>query len=170
MKKLLLALVPCLLLAQTSVVRITPMAPGPILQVGRWTVANSGANFSVTNPDGTVTTVAKAAATTQSVVVFSLPANTVVLGCMLKTGVAFTGTTTLTSTFGITGTLTACVSTPYDLNAAVTATNLSIAAPIVPIVTVAGTNAILALTSTVSNLSSISNGVLSIWLTTYTLP
>lgn len=158
------------LLAQTAVVRLTPMAPGPVLQVGKWTVANSTTNFLITNPDGTTNTVAKAAALTQSVTVFALPANTVVVGCIMKTGTAFAGTTTLTGTLGVTGTLTACVSTPYDLNATVTATNLTAATLTVPVVTIAGTNALLALTATVSNISAISTGSVSIWITSYTLP
>jgi hypothetical protein len=42
--------------------------------------------------------------------------------------------------------------------------------PATPIVSFAGTNVILALTSTVDNLSSISTGAISIWLTWSTLP
>lgn len=98
-----------LLACAQATVHYLPMAPGAMMQTGKWIVANSGANFLITNPDGTTSTVAKAAATTQSVVMFALPANAVVLGCTAKSGTAFTGTTALTATVGVTGTLTACV-------------------------------------------------------------
>lgn len=170
MRTIILLILVAVLATPQSKMHYLPMTPGGIPQVGKWTVANSSTNFLITNPDGTTSTVAKAAALTQSVTVFALPANTVVLGCVIKTGTAFAGTTTLTATLGVTGTLTACVSGAYDLNAAVTNTNLTAVALSVPVVTVAGTNALLALTSTISNLSSISIGSVTIWLTTYTLP
>src|ERR1051326_6083181 len=59
------------------------------LTIGKWIIANSGANFQITAPDGTTSTVAKAAALTQSVTVFALPANSVISTCLLKTGTAF---------------------------------------------------------------------------------
>jgi hypothetical protein len=139
-----------------------PMAPGAVPTLAKWTVANSGANFLITNPDATTSTVAKAAALTQSVTVFALPANSIVLACYIKTSTAFAGTTTLTGTLGITGTLTACISTPYDLNAAVSNTNNAAVSLAVPVISVAGTNLILALTGTVSNLSSISAGSVTV--------
>jgi hypothetical protein len=147
----------------------TAIAPGSVPQSGRWTIANSGANFLITAPDNTTTTVAKAAAVTQSVVVFALPANSVVQSCTIKSGTAFTGTTTLTASLGITGTLAGCVAGPYDLKAAVSATNVTIAAT-PGIVSIAGTNFILALTSTIDNLSSISAGSVTVWMTWYVLP
>ena len=153
-----------------SALHYNPMNPGGVPQVAKWTVANSSTNLLITNPDGTTSTVAKAAATTQSVTVFALPANSVILSCTIKTGTAFTGTTTLTATVGITGALTACVSTPYDMKAAVAAGNFSAPLTITPIINFAGINFILALTSTVDNLSSISAGSLTIYLTYLVLP
>lgn len=158
------------LAAQTGVVHYAPQNPGATVQVAKWTVANSSTNFLVTNPDGTTSTVAKAANVLQSVTVFALPTNSVVVGCIVKTGTAFAGTSALTATVGITGTLTACISTPYNLQAAVSTTNLSVVAPTVPVVSVAGTNLILALTSTIDNVSSISAGSVTIWITWYRLP
>lgn len=140
------------------------------LTIGKWVIANSGANFLITNPDGTTSTVAKAAAVTQSVTVFALPAQSVLGTCIVKPGTAFTGTTTLTATLGVTGTLTACVSTPFDLQAAVSNTNFTAVLPATPVVSFAGTNVLLALTSTINNLSSISAGSVTVWLVWYTLP
>lgn len=156
--------------AQTSQMHYMPMNPGGTLQVGKWTVANSGANFLITNPDGTTNTVAKAAALTQSVTVFALPANSVIISCTVKTGTAFLGTTTLTATLGITGNLTGCISTPYDMMAAVANSNFGVAAPAVPTMSVAATSLVLALTGTISNLSSISAGSITVWIGWYTLP
>src|ERR1041385_3329615 len=153
-----------------SVVHYFPMSPGADVQIAKWTVANSGSNFLISNPDGTTSTVAKAAQITQSVTVFALPANGKILDCTVKTTTAFTGTTTLTSTLGVTGSLTGCIGTAYDMKAAVSNTNFSVALPATPIVSFAGTNVILALTSTIDNLSSISAGAISIWLTWSTLP
>jgi hypothetical protein len=155
---------------QGSVIHYFPTNPGAVMQVGKWTVANSGPNFLVTSPTGSTSTVAKAADITQSVTVFALPANSVIVSCVMKSGTAFTGTTTLTATLGVTGTLTACVSVAYDLKAAVSNTNLTAALPATPVVSIAGTNLLLALTSTVDNLSSISAGSVSVWLAYYILP
>jgi hypothetical protein len=157
--------------AQTpNAVHYVPGNPGATVQTAKWTVSNSGSNINVANLDGSTTGVAKAAAVTQSVTVFALPAKAMVLSCVVKTGTAFTGTTTLTATVGITGTLTACVSAPYDMQAAVTNTNLSVALPATPIVSIAGTNLILALTSTIDNITAISAGSVQIWITWTVLP
>jgi len=153
-----------------STLHYLPLSPGGVPQIAKWTVENSGSNLLITKPDGTTTTVAKAGATTQSVTVFALPANATVLSCTVKTGTAFTGTTTLTATLGITGTLTACVATPFDMKAAVSTSNFSVALPTTPIVSFAGTNLILALTSTIDNLSSISAGSITVWITWMVLP
>lgn len=157
-------------LAQHQTIHYFPTVPGGVMQVAKWTVANSGANLLITDPYGATSTVAKAAAVTQSVTLFALPANSVINTCVVKTATAFTGTTTLTSTVGITGTLTACVATPFDMKAAVTNTNLSAALPSTPVVSIAGTNLILALTSTIDNISSISAGSITVWLAWYQLP
>ena len=141
----------------------------PIVFSSKYSVANSSTNFLITTPSGSTSTVAKAGATTQSVTVFALPAKAMVLSCVVKSTTAFTGTTTLVATLGITGTLTACISTPFDLMAAVSNTNFSVALP-APIVSYAGTNLILALTSTVQNISSISAGAVDVTITWQILP
>lgn len=157
------------LTSSLGMVVATPMNPGTILQSAKWTVANSGANLLITNPDATTSTVAKAAAVTQSVVLFALPANAVVTSCYIKSNTAFTGTTTLTGSVGITGSLTGCLGV-YDMKATVTNTNTLTAGLTVPIFSVAGTNLILSLISTIDNLSSISAGSISVWITWNILP
>ena len=148
-----------LAVGQNSTVHFVPMSPGGVPQWASYTVANSGSNFLITKPDGTTSTVAKAAATTQSVSLFTLPAGAVVQQCVIKSGTAFTGTTTLTATVGITGSLTGCVSVAYDMKAAVSVTNFGLPTVLVGLASFNGTDAvILALTSTIDNLSSISAG------------
>jgi len=147
-----------------------PTNPGASAQAAKWTVANSTTNLQVTQPTGATSLVAKAAAVTQSVTLFALPAKALVLSCVIKSTTAFAGTTTLTATLGITGTLTACVSAPFDLKAAVTNTNFSVALPAAPIVSYAGTNLILALTSTIDNITAISSGAVDVTITWIVLP
>lgn len=154
---------------QAATLHYVPLNPGAILQAAKWTVANSSTNLQITKPGGTTSTVAKAAALTQSVTLISLPAKAQVLSCVMKTGTAFAGTTTLAATVGITGTLTACISSPFDLKAAVSNTNFSVALP-TPIVTYPGVDLILALTSTVENISSISAGSVDVTIIWTILP
>jgi hypothetical protein len=169
MRTVALVLIVTLSLLGQANLHYLPMNPGASLQMAKWTIANSGANFLITNPDGTTSTIAKAAAITQSVTIFALPAKSIVYSCLAKTDTAFLGTTTLTATLGVTGSLTGCISGAYDMKAAVSNTNLSIALPTTPIISWAGTNLILALTSTIDNLSSISTGAIEIqvaWMIT----
>lgn len=165
---LLLSVASCF--GQAATVHYLPTNPGASVQSAKWTVANSGANLGVMNQAGSITTTPKAAATTQSLTIFALPAKAMMLSCVVKTTTAFTGTTTLVATLGITGTLTACVSTPFDLKAAVSNTNFAVTLPATPIVSYAGTNLILALTSTVDNISAISAGSVEITITWQVLP
>lgn len=158
------------LFGQGAQVHYLPTNPGAVVQSAKWTVANSSTNLTITNQAGTVVTTAKAAATTQSLTIFALPAKAMVLSCVVKSTTAFAGTATLTATLGITGTLTACVSTPFDLMAAVSNTNFSVALPTTPIVSYAGTNLILALTSTVQNISSISAGAVDVTIVWQIIP
>jgi len=157
------------LLGQGAAIHYLSTNPGAVIQSAKWAVANSSTNLTVTNQAGTVVTTAKAAATSQSLTIFALPVKAMILSCVLKSTTAFTGTATLTATLGVTGTLTACISTSYDLEAAVSNTNFSVALP-APVVTYAGTNLILALTSTVQNISSISAGAVDVTITWQVLP
>ncbi len=171
--RLLLGLAACLLASAQSQMHYLPTGnPFPTWQ--RINVASSSSNFAVTCVPATANcgtaSVAKAAALTQSVVLYALPANAFVDACVVKSTTAFAGTTTLTATLGVTGALTGCVSTPFDLNAAVSNTNLSSIVLTAPVLSVAGTNLILALTGTVSNLSSITSGSVSIWVKLSVLP
>ena len=158
------------LLGQGATIHYLPTNPGATIQSAKWAVANSSTNLTITNQAGTVVTTAKAAALTQSLTIFALPVKAMVLSCVIKTTTAFTGTATLTATLGITGTLTACISTPFDLKAAVSNTNFSVALPTTPIVSYAGTNLILALTSTIDNITSISAGAVDVTITWQVLP
>jgi len=163
--------------AQSSQIHYLPTGnPFPVWQ--KITVSNSGSNLTVacvpTTTNCGTATVAKAAATTQSVTVYTLPANGYVLGCpQVKTTTAFTGTTTLTSTLGVTGALTFFFSTVFDMKAAVSATNF---APSNNICLAQGSTTrssiavILALTSTVENISSISAGVVEVQIPITVLP
>jgi hypothetical protein len=163
-RMILAGLLLCLGLSAQTQVHYVPLNPVGVPLVAKWTVANSSTNLLITQPTGATSTVAKAAATTQSVTLFALPAKSTILSCTIKSDTAFTGTTTLTATVGITGMLTACISTPFDLKAAVSNTNLAITLPTTPVLSWAGTNLILALTATVDNISSVSAGAVEVQL------
>lgn len=169
LKTVVLLAAACFAANAQSQIHYFPTNPGATLQAAKWTVANSTTNLQITQPTGTTSLVAKAAATTQSVTLFALPAKAQVLSCVIKSTTAFVGPTTLTATLGVTGTLTACVSAPFDLKAAVSTTNFSVSLP-TPIVSYSGTNLILALTTTIDNVSTISTGTVDITITWQVLP
>lgn len=160
----------------------TPIATAwPLGSVPMWvkvTVTSSSTNLTVTCAGPTSLTgicgtspVAKAGATTQSVTLFTPAVNFTVGDCLIKTATAFTGTTTLNGTVGITGSLTSCTSVAYDMKAAVSATNFGKPTVFPSAISFNGTDAaILALTSTVDNISSISAGSVVIWLEVVFLP
>lgn len=155
--------------AVNSALTAWPLGAVPVWQ--KWIIANSGANFLITKPDGTTTTVAKAAAVTQSVSLLTPGVTFKLTDCVIKSGTAFTGTTTLTATVGITGTLTGCVSVAYDMKAAVSSTNFGIPTIATSAMSTNGTDAlILALTSTIDNLSSVSAGSVTVWVRLEYLP
>lgn len=153
----------------------------PLGSVPIWvkvTVTNSSTNFTVTCAGPVSFTgicgtspVAKAGAVTQSVTLFTPATNFVIDNCIIKSATAFTGTTTLTATLGITGSLTGCVSAAYDLMAAVATANRGIPTVVPSVASFNGTDAvILALTSTIQNISSISAGSVVIWVKVVFLP
>jgi hypothetical protein len=158
----------------------TPIATTwPLSAVPIWVkvvVANSSTNFTVTctGPASLVcgtSPVAKAAGLTQSVVLATPGASFVLDNCVVKSGTAFAGPTTLTGTVGISGTLTGCVSVGYNLEAAVSATNFGLPTVVTSGVSTNGTDSIiLALTSTVQNISTISAGSVTVWLKLVLLP
>lgn len=156
----------------------TPVSSWPLGAVPVWvkiTVTNSTTNFTVTcapalSQCGT-SPVAKAAAITQSVTLITPAVNFVVDNCVVKSATAFTGTTTLTATLGITGSLTGCVSVAYDLKAAVAVGNRAIPTVVTSIASFNGTDAvILALTSTIDNISSVGAGSVVVWVKMVFLP
>lgn len=153
----------------------------PLGSVPAWvkvTVSNSSTNLTVTCVGPASFTgicgtspVAKAGATTQSVVLATPGASFVLDNCIIKSGTAFTGPTTLTATVGITGTPTGCVSVAYNLEAAVSVTNFGLPTVATSAVSTNGTDAvILALTTTVQNVSGISAGSVTVWLRLVLLP
>lgn len=138
------------------------------------TVTNSSTNLVVSGTGCTSATIAKAAALTQNIVLLALPANGYVHNFRIKTSTAFAGTTTLLGGLGTASSpnlfLVSAV-TGYNLKGAVAATNLSTALPIVGgSDTSAGVNVVLSLTSTVDNVTSISAGVVDVWVLWSVLP
>lgn len=132
------------------------------------TVTNSTTNLVVTGTGCITATIAKAAALTQTIPLISLPANGYVHSYVIKTSTAFAGTTTLLLGLGTTGTpnlfLVSTV-TGYNANAAVAATNLTTAIPLVQgSDTASATSVVMPLTATVSNISSISAGAVDVWV------
>lgn len=168
MRLFLLSLMAVSLCAQKPTLHYDPANPGAVPQWIKCTVTNSSTNLVVSGTGCTAATIAKAAALTQTIPLFTLLANGFVSNYVLKTSTAFAGTTTLLAGLGTTGTpnlfLVSAV-TGYNLNAAVAVGNLSTLPPLaVGSDTASATNAVLQLTSTVSNISSVSAGALDIWI------
>ena len=117
----------------------------------------------------------KTAGLTQSVTLVQLPANGYVSAYRIKSATACTGTTTLLSGLGTTANanlfLVSAV-TGYNLKTAVSATNLSLALPLVMgSDTTAATNLVASLTSTVANIDQIVAGCsFTVWTLTSVLP
>ncbi len=138
------------------------------------TVTNSTTNLVVSGVGCTAATIAKAAAATQSIPLFQLPANGYVHNFRIKTSTAFAGTTTLLAGLGTASSanlflVSAVVG--YNLNAAVTVTNLSTALPLVGgSNTTAAVNLVLTLTATIDTLDAISAGVVDVWILWSVLP
>jgi hypothetical protein len=138
------------------------------------TVTNSSTNLVVSGTGCTAGSTAKAAGLTQNIVLFQLPAKGYVHNFRIKNTTAFAGTTTLLAGLGTASSpilfLVSAV-TGYNLNAAVSATNLTTAIPLVTgSDTTAAVNLVLSLTSTVDNLTSISAGVVDVWILWSVLP
>ena len=129
-------------------------------------VDHANGNFIITDPSGDQTTVALAAGLTQDLTLCALPANGYVAGVRVKSVVAVTGVTTATLKLGITGTDNLFLSSAYDLAAAVSATNFA------PVTTagntignnsVAATNLVALVTTTVDNITAMTAGEFDIW-------
>lgn len=140
----------------------------PIPQWSKYTVtAIANGVSSCANANGcwqvnSGTPVAKTAGLTQSVALFQLPANGYVEAFRIKSGTACTGTTTLLTGLGTASSanlfLVSAV-TGYNLMAAVSATNISTALPlVVGSDTTAAVNVVASLTATVSNIDQIVAG------------
>jgi hypothetical protein len=159
--------------AVNSAISSWPLGAIPVWM--KVTVSNSTSNFTVVcapaiSQCGT-SPVAKAAATSQSVVLATPAVTFIVDECLIKTATAFAGTTTLTATVGITGSLTSCTSVAYDMNAAVSNTNFGRTTVLPSAISFNGTDAvILALTSTINNMTAISAGSVVVWLKVVFLP
>jgi len=104
----------------------------------------------------------KAAAMTQSVVLFQLPANGFLSQFRIKSITACSGTTTLLTGLGTassTDFYKVSASTGYDLEASVSNTNITTVAPVaVGADTVAAVNVVSSLTSTVANIDQVVTG------------
>lgn len=117
----------------------------------------------------------KSTGLTQSVTLFQLPANGYIQNYRIKSATACTGTTTLLTGLGVTGStdlfLVSAV-TGYNLKTAVSATNITTALPLVSGSTTADTvNAVASLTSTVDNIDQIVAGCsFSVWVLWSVLP
>lgn len=174
MRILLAALIASLSFAQSTPpvnVAMSSLTSPAIPMTCRYTVSNSGVNLAVFDAcAGTTTNIAKAAATTQSVTLFTIPAKGQILSCTSKTVTAFVGPTTLTSTVGVTGSLTGCDATVFNLKTAVGNTQLSVALPATPVLSYAGVAVVLALTTTIDNVTTISAGSVDVIITWQVLP
>lgn len=130
----------------------------------------SAGNVQVTAPNGTKTTVALAAALTQSIPLFTMPKNTAVLAIRIKARVAALGVTTLGAKTGVTGTPNFFVNTSYDLKAAVADTNFLDGVAAAFNNTVAAIAFIVGLTATVDNLNLLTQIGFDVWVLTTILP
>src|SRR5205814_582235 len=117
----------------------------------------------------------KSAALTQSVTLFSLPANGFLADYRIKSATACTGTTTLLTGLGTTSTpdlYLVSAASGYDLQAAVSATNFTVSAPVaVGSDTTAAVNVVASLVSTGSNITAVAAGCsFTVWTLISTLP
>lgn len=109
--------------AQAQSAALHYKAAGNLFPVwSKYTVTRVSGGWQV-NGGGTVA--ASSSGSTQNVSLFTLPANGFVHAARFKTETACTGLTTLTSTFGTSGSSTLFLSSGYDLMAAVSNTNIS---------------------------------------------
>lgn len=136
----------------------------------RYTLLKTGGNWTINglNP------VAAAAATSQTITV-AIQNFPYVSNAMIKTAVAFTGTTTATAVLGSTGVTNFYISIPYDLMAAVSSTNIAPTNGILNGYGLAGGYATLSLaltiTTTGGNVSNITDGAsVDVWMKFGLLP
>ena len=117
----------------------------------------------------------KSAALTQAVTLFQLPANGYISSFRIKSATACTGTTTLLSGLGTSSStdfyLVSAI-TGYNLQAAVSATNLSTALPLaLGADTTAAVNIVASLIATVANIDQIAAGCsFTVWVLSAILP
>lgn len=136
-------------------------------------ITSSSTNLVVSGNGCIASTTAKAAALTQNIVLFQLPANGHVSQYRLKTSTAYAGTTTLTAGLGTASSTDFYLvsATGYNLKTAVSATNLTTAAPIATgSDTASAVNVVVSLTSTIDNISSISAGAVNVWVLKSVVP
>lgn len=162
------------LFGQAATVHYSPGSPGAVPQWIKCTVTNNSTNLVVSGTGCTAATIAKAAGLTQSIPLFALSANGYVISYRIKSATAFVGPTTLLAGLGTTANpnlfLVSAV-TGYNLKAAVSATNLTTALQLVQgSDTASATSAVLLLTSTVDNLTTISAGVVDVYVLWSVLP
>jgi len=153
---------------QSGMLTYNPVNPGAVPMWIKCTVTNSTTNLVVSGTGCTAASIAKAAGLTQSIPLFPLLAKGFVHDFYIESTTAFVGTTTLLGGLGTTDSpnlfLVSAV-TGYNLKTAVSATNHTTLKPlVVGSDTSAATNVVLALTSTVDLLTSISAGVVDVYV------
>lgn len=139
---------------------------------GTSATALSAATLPTWTKYNVVHTALQAAAVTNDIELFSLPAKTLIHKVVIKPSIAFAGTTTYTLSVGIVASLQKYIAV-YDVKLAVAATTFGIAA-----VTVNGTlesfggatSIRLSAVSTVQNLDQSSAGAVDVYVQTSTLP
>jgi hypothetical protein len=161
--------------AQTrTMLSYNPANPGAVPQWIKCTVTDNSTNLVVSGTGCTAATIAKAAGLTQSIPLFALLANGYVDAFRIKSSTAFAGPTTLLAGLGTTASpnlyLVSAV-TGYNLKAAVSATNISTSLSLVGgSDTTAATSVVLSLTTTIDNVTTISAGVVDVWVRWSVLP
>lgn len=133
---------------------------------GTWGLIFNAGSGGTTGPGAAVT-----AGLTQSVPLWWISPKYKIVSTEMRTTTAFTGTTTLTATLGdsVGGGTIYSQSTPYNLQTAVGNTNFQDFTPNTS-ASLAGSNLVLSLTSSVNNLTSISAGVLRVTFCVASVP
>lgn len=145
-------------------VNVFPWPPGQQPQFANFSVQVNGTNFNIVDPASGIVQTAISPSSSQAVQITILTPGTHILACGMKTSTAFTGVASLTSTLGVTGNLTACVSNAYNLEAAVGSTNFAIPGLTVPLLSYNGTDAVVLSLTATGNLTSLTAGAVGIEL------
>jgi drug/metabolite transporter (DMT)-like permease len=141
----------------------------------KWNVAvdSVGLNFVITAPDGTQSTVALAAGLTQDIVLGAVPTDYYIVASRIKSNVKFSGAATVEAYLGVTGDDMFYLATGVNLLAPVTPTHFAPSTTTgdgVGNTTTLGTNLVLLITTTGSNINALTAGAVNIWILGSALP